>query len=510
MTDSYDEIPYEAVCVTDTHPDRLHVLGKLFGLSAPRPDNCRVLELGCADGSNLAPMAHYLPNSHFVGIDLSRVQVESGKALIRDAGLANIELRQADLTTLDASLGQFDYIIAHGLFSWVPRAIQDKILALCGELLTPHGVAYISYNVLPGWHGRSMLREMLLYRCRNARTPRARLEAAEQFLEEVGAIWAGLDAPAIAWLTQEVGQLREASGSYLFHEYLENTNTPILFTEFANRASQAGLRYLCETDVYSMIPTALGERAAHLLERIDDLIEQEQYNDFLRARPFRRTLLCRSEAALSRDIDLETFAQFEISASLRCRETPDLTSDRDQPYVGANGKPYTVTRAVTKQALRELDAIYPGTLSFAAVAQKLGIDSDAAATRARRHDLLLEFFSLYSLRGVHFTSRHEPAPSRVADRPRTHPLAQLQALRGHAATNRHTEIALDPLSATLLHHLDGTRTRDDLGNLLLETLARNPSSSEFSGLSSEAMRDRIVSNVDRLLSLFARHGLLIG
>jgi methyltransferase-like protein len=501
--DSYDEIPYDAVSVTDTHPDRLHVLGQLFGLPAAPPGRCRILELGCADGANLTPMAFYLPNSRFVGVDLSRVQVESGQALIRDAGLPNIELRHADVMALDASLGQFDYIIAHGLFSWVPRPVQDRMLALCGELLAPNGIAYISYNVLPGWRGRSMLRDMLLHHCRNTTSPRERLATAEQFLNEAAGVWAGLDAPAIGWLRQEVEQLRDASRSYLFHEYLEDTNTPVLFTEFAQRAAQGGLRYLCETDVYSMVPSALGERAARLLERIDDLIEQEQYNDFLRARPFRRTLLCRAAAPLSRDIELETLASFGVSAQLVCEETPDFDTPRAQDYRGASGKRFTVTHPITRHALRALERAHPNALAVDDLVAGFRATRPDADAGAQRHTLLAELFSLFSLRAIHFTPRRESFPNEISERPRAHALARLQALRGHATSVRHTDVDLDPLSAFLLHHLDGTRSHPELTDLLMAQIAQHPEL-------GTPPRARVGENVDRLLRLFARHGLLAG
>jgi SAM-dependent methyltransferase len=509
--DSYDAIPYDAVSITDTHPDRLHVLGKLFGLPAAPPERCRVLELGCADGANLTPMAFHLPESRFVGVDLSRVQVESGQTLIRDAGLSNVELRHADVMTLDASLGQFDYVIAHGLYSWVPRPVQDRILALCGELLAPHGIAYVSYNVLPGWRGRGMLRDMLLHHCRDAATPRAKLEAAEQFLDQAGAVWAELDAPAIGWLRQEVEQLRDASRSYLFHEYLEDTNAPILFSEFAQRAAHAGLRYLCETDVYSMVPSALGARAAHVLENIDDLIEQEQYNDFLRARPFRRTLLCRADAPLSRDIELETLARFGVSAYLTCHDTPDPSAPVPQDYVAASGKRFAVTHPVTKHGLGALQRVHPNSLTVNDLVAGFRESRPAADSSIERHTLLAELFSLFSLRAIHFTPRAELYFNAVSDRPRAHALARLQAMRGHATSARHTDIDLDPLSAHLLRHLDGSRTHAELTDLLLDELRRHPARrSALLGRDANpsAQRTRIADNVQRLLMLFARHGLL--
>ena len=118
MPDTYDSVPYTSFAYAYTHPDLLCVLGRLFGLSPAPPKRCRVLELGCASGGNLIPMAELLPDSSFVGIDRSRVQIDRGRALVGELGLANIELSQGDIMRLDTqALGSFDYVICHGVFA---------------------------------------------------------------------------------------------------------------------------------------------------------------------------------------------------------------------------------------------------------------------------------------------------------------------------------------------------------------------------------------------------------
>ena len=122
-----------------------------------------MLELGCASGDNLIPMALGLPNARFVGIDLSARQIEQGQRQVSALGLANIELRQYNIADVDASWGKFDYIICHGIYSWVPAPVRERLLAICRDNLAPNGVAYVSYNTLPGWHMRGMIRDMMIY-----------------------------------------------------------------------------------------------------------------------------------------------------------------------------------------------------------------------------------------------------------------------------------------------------------------------------------------------------------
>src|SRR5262249_26620757 len=147
---AYDEVVYPSYVYSQTHPDRLATIATLLGMNPTSVESCRVLELGCGAGGNLIPMAFDLSESGFVGIDLAGSAISQGRELIKALGLKNISLQQADLMDLSSELGKFDYIIAHGLFSWVPEVVRDRILAICRAHLAPEGVAYISYNAYPG------------------------------------------------------------------------------------------------------------------------------------------------------------------------------------------------------------------------------------------------------------------------------------------------------------------------------------------------------------------------
>jgi cyclopropane fatty-acyl-phospholipid synthase-like methyltransferase len=149
---SYDEFPYPGGTFRPTHPTHLAMIMRMFGLTPVSPKNCRVLELGCSIGSNLIPMAQDLPDSEFVGIDLSARQVEEGQGTISELGLENIELRQLSIMDVDESLGKFDYILCHGVYSWVPHEVQQRILEIGKQHLTDSGIQYVSYNTYPGWH----------------------------------------------------------------------------------------------------------------------------------------------------------------------------------------------------------------------------------------------------------------------------------------------------------------------------------------------------------------------
>ncbi|MBA3531908.1 MAG: class I SAM-dependent methyltransferase, partial [Ardenticatenales bacterium] len=165
LRDSYDETPF--LKQTYVHVDGMATIAALQGLRPAPVAACRVLELGCGSGSNLIAMAYGLPESRFLGIDLSAQQSADGQATVAELGLPNVEIRQGDILAVDDSFGPFDYIIAHGVYSWVPPVVREKVLSICRERLAPQGIAYVSYNVFPGWHPLLIIREMLRYHTRD-------------------------------------------------------------------------------------------------------------------------------------------------------------------------------------------------------------------------------------------------------------------------------------------------------------------------------------------------------
>jgi SAM-dependent methyltransferase len=179
---SYDEVPYPSTSHVFTHPDNLATAAVLLGLTPTPVTRCRVLELGCAGGGNLIPLALELPESTFVGIDASAVQIDDGNAAIAAIGCQNITLTQMDILEITPELGQYDCIIVHGIFSWVPVAVRDAILKICQQNLTPNGIAYVSYNTYPGWHMLGNIRGMMLYHTRNVTDPRMRIAQARELL----------------------------------------------------------------------------------------------------------------------------------------------------------------------------------------------------------------------------------------------------------------------------------------------------------------------------------------
>lgn len=510
--DSYDEIPYDSHPITDTDPNRLAALGHLFGLPVADARDCRVLELGCAGAGNLAPLAWRYPASRFVGVELSARQVADARRYAEAASLANLEVIQGDILELDDSLGGFDYIIVHGVFSWVPEPVQERILALSRQLLNPGGIAYISYNTLPGWRMRGMLRDLLLWRIRATDDRREQLRQANEVLDRILRATGDLQAASAQYLREEIKRIRKSPPSYLFHEYLEEINQPLLFSDFVERARRHELAYLADTELHTAFASTLGDWVEQALADVEDGIDQEQYLDFIRNRNFRQSLLCRQEDLGERELDMERFEDLQFFAELVAPKSIDLRRVKGQPFRRLDSdNASNVTHPLTKAALQQLTASFPNGLTFGEMAANAAeqVRRAGAGHLAGQLDHLFgELFSLYAHGQVAAGRADESIYCELTARPSLHTLARAQCSLGHLelATPRHQTLTLDPLAARLADALDGSRDLDALTDLLLAGL------DEMDGVplpkESDKRRARVKGQCERLLHLFARQGIL--
>ncbi|HFC6354504.1 TPA: methyltransferase regulatory domain-containing protein [Neisseria lactamica] len=299
IKNSYDDLMYESGAFPQTAINNLEARARLMGLQPAPAANAKVLELGCSMGGNIITQALYYPDAEFVGIDLSGRQVAQGNAIIEKMGLKNVRLEEKDILTVDESFGKFDYIIVHGIWSWVPDAVKDKIFSICRNNLTKHGIAYISYNVYPGWKRQEQLREIMYFAGRDvleepleARTRKGldALKALAEILENDKGLGGGGKLPAMQ-------KILNHNFYYIAHEYMEAFNDPIYVNGFIEWANRHRLAYIGDTDLHVSFVSWMAE---HTRERIlalagGDYIAKEFYSDILSDRQFRRSLLCREE-----------------------------------------------------------------------------------------------------------------------------------------------------------------------------------------------------------------------
>ncbi|MCI0460381.1 MAG: class I SAM-dependent methyltransferase [Gemmataceae bacterium] len=479
---SYDEVPYPSFSYPQTHPDRLATLATLFGMTPPPVEHCRVLELGCAAGGNLLPMAEALPRSEFVGIDLSARQIAEGQTAVAALGLKNVTLGQANLLDVPDGLGPFDYILAHGLYSWIPAPEQDKLLSIGRRSLAPNGVAYVSYNTYPGWHGRAAIAEMMRFHTRQTADPQGRVAQARTLLDLL-AESAPTQRPAYSQLLKEEQErLRGRLDPFLLHDQLSEVNEAVYFHEFMERAMRHGLQYLAEAEISTMMPQRLGPDVAATLARMGgDLLGREQYLDFVTNRPFRQTLLCHQDVSLSRELSSEALGALLIAAAARSvSAAPDLRPGRPEEFRSPAGNTLGTDHALTKAALIHLAEIWPRCLTFdalqTAARARLAagglVVQDAAEYEGDARELAGTLLYAFTADVVELHA-HEPAfVTEPGERPLASGWARRQAGEGDKATNRrHELLPLDELTRHLLRLLDGSRARPELVDALFRRVA---------------------------------------
>lgn len=305
---TYDEVPYHSNAYPQSQPEQLASQAKLFGMNPRLPSQARVLEVGCSAGGNLIPLAARYPEARFTGIDLSHVQVDQAQQAIRALNLLNIDIRHLSLTDLEPAAEKFDYLICHGVYSWVPEPVQEVILSICQRDLAADGVAYISYNTYPGWKLREVIRDAILYHTGGIQEPMKQVAEARGIIQYIFKI-TDQESAFGRFLKAEAELMNKVKDDYLYHEYLEINNRPCYFKDFIQRAADHQLAYLGEAVLADMAPQRLGPEVYKTLQRLSrgNIIATEQYMDFFRNRTFRQTLLIHQDrfAKLRRNITPE-------------------------------------------------------------------------------------------------------------------------------------------------------------------------------------------------------------
>ncbi|HJD56181.1 MAG TPA: class I SAM-dependent methyltransferase [Rickettsia endosymbiont of Pyrocoelia pectoralis] len=312
LHNTYDEVPYESYPYALTNPYHLNTLAALFGVDAPNLETAKILELGCAAGGNLIPHAVLHPKAHFVGIDLSKVQIDEANKNIKELGLKNIEFHHCSITDINDSFGKFDYIICHGVISWVPKNVRDKIFEICNKNLTPKGVAYISYNTLPGWNMVRTIRDMMIYHSSSFTNVRDRIAQSRLLLEFVKDSLENSKTPYAEVLKTEAELLAKQTDHYLRHDHLEEENAQFYFHEFMEEARKHDLQYLADCNLSTMYLGNMPAKVVEQLKAVNDIVRTEQYMDFITNRRFRTTLLCHKDVKINRNINNEDIAKFNL------------------------------------------------------------------------------------------------------------------------------------------------------------------------------------------------------
>lgn len=535
---SYEESPYPYMSYRETHPDNMAVIATLLGLKPASVQHCRVLEIGCAVGGNLIPMAQTLPESYFLGIDISPKQIQAGQETITELGLSNIELKALNMMDIGYEIGEFDYIIAHGIYSWVPEDVRDKLIELCHTHLSAHGIAYISYNTYPGWHMVGTLRDMMMYGIRDLDETEEKIAKSLDLVDFVSQSIEQLQASQVTFFDayqnlmsgydQFITKQRETSTNFrslIVHDEIAPINHPVYFHQFAQHIAGYELQYLSEADLSSVMPTRLPESVVKkLISMSQDIIEMEQYMDFLANRTFRKTLICHAHQPIQRNLtpDPQIMAGFYVACSAQIVTRDIALESRDIMRLQASDEiEFASDHPVTKAAFALLTRNFPMNIAIMDlyVYATQAIYQSAPDRDTQLQDLtllcanLLQAYTFSNLL-VDLQTVQSSATTQISEKPLASSYARWQVTQDYnTVTNvNHQRIQLDTLSKFLLPLLDGEHDiavlRAKLGSLVSSGKIKiQKYGQEISD--PEEIQQRLHSEVKGILKWFAQVGLLI-
>ena len=457
-----ERIHYPGGAWEHSHPDRIAANARMYGLQPAPIERCRVLELGCGAGHNLIAMACGLPDARFTGVEIAARPVERGRGLVAALGLSNVELRQRDLLDVPADLGEFDYVIAHGVYSWVPAPVREALMSVFARHLAPRGIAYLNFNALPGGHLRRLVRDMMRFRLSVFDDPEAHGEDAVRFVRLVaGAQPEG--SPYRRILEEELGRIEHNPVSVLFHDDLVPHHQAFHFRRVVEHAARHGLQYLCEARPADVHPDRYPRPIRAALHRFGGgRIAREQCFDFLVGQMYRCSLFCREGIALAPVEDLDGMHGLRAASPVRPATAPaDLTDGVAATFHAPDGAGVHLDDSAAKAALEILAERWPASVDaeplFRDARKRVG--RPGGPTRLERREFAGFLATNHATGFVDLHTWEPRMATAVGDRPVASALARIEIERGVRVTSlRHRRVEIDdPIAAAVLARLDGTR-----------------------------------------------------
>ena len=480
---TYEVLRYPTAPQPNTLPAAFGVLAHLRGRNIAPFSRSRVLEIGCGDGGNLLSLAMLAPESEFVGFDLAHSPIADAQAMAAAAGLTNVRFNVGDIGDPHVVDGEFDYIIAHGIYAWVPAQVRQAMMALLSRALAPEGLAFISYNVAPGCIIRQGIRTVLQDQVGGIAEPKEKLEATREPLQFFAEGWeeGGGFYPKV--LAEEARHMLERDPAVLFHDELGGWFEPQMLSDVVAAARGQVLEYLCDAQpplnheafFPSVASPSIRERSGN------DWVRYEQMKDFLTLRLFRQSLICRPSSVEPAITDWTGLLPLHAEGRFVRKESESGAA----AFETRDGTPIETDDAAFAGIIQRIADAFPGSLPLADV-----VDGPLIGNAI----LQLYLLGVLGLRTEPIELARHPGP-----RPLANKLARAQAARGAAAvaTMRHISMRLpDEGSRQFLTLLDGTKTRAELTAAMAMYLNADV----------EATRQWIPGALDEL----ARHAVMAG
>ncbi len=239
------EVAYQPSFHPEQAPAAIRLAAALNGFEPPPAAGFDSLEIGCGAGKTLAVLAAANPDARFLGIDFMPEHVAAARAFAASGALENARFVEADLADVaPAMLGAFDYVSAHGVYTWVAPALRARVVDLASACLKPGGLLYLSYNAMPGWAAVQPLRRLLLdvaARAEGSLAERARTAVAfAEHLRTHGAAYFAQNPAASAMLAEVL----KKDVSYVLHEHFNDDSTALAFADVARDLARGDLHFV--------------------------------------------------------------------------------------------------------------------------------------------------------------------------------------------------------------------------------------------------------------------------
>ena len=463
---SYDETPYKSKTFYYTQPGRQQMVLKLLGFATPNLEKARVLEIGCSFGGNIIPFALENPKAEVVGIDLSSVQIEEGNKIINFLGLENIKLIHQNVLEFDEKLGKFDYIICHGVFSWVNEEVQRGILNVIKNHLSENGSAVLSYNTYPGWKNFEVVRDVMLFRDEMLKNRGEQINESNAVKYGRGAMeFLGQFSMLNDKLKESITGITEKDDYYILHEYFEENNKPLYLYNFNKMLLEYGLIHVVDSDLMKTFPNISNEIEENLsAECGNDNIAKEQYYDFLLDRQFRISIVThevnKEKINISKDVRISDLKEIDIRGKYQ--------KNKDGFYTIENNE---IKDEEVTTILDILSENYPNTITIDEIEKKVREKNKLETNNVYANAVYLMYGKLveaYSRKltvkkeeKIKINSKYKDYLNYFITNP--NPVIALASYEG--TVNYDT---FNPIMLFIMTLFDGTRTDKDILNILLE------------------------------------------
>ena len=517
---TYDAIPYPSHSYPQSSPAHLNGVAKLFGLSPVDLKTAKILEIGCASGGNIIPLAARFPEAEFIGIDLSKTQTDMAKSKAETLELSNIKFISNSIVEHNFKREKFDYIITHGVYSWVQSNVQQRILKICGENLSKNGVAFISYNTLPGWNAVKTIRDMMLYHGQNFDDPAQKVLEARNMLKFVADNMKAETGPYKETLEAEISMLQNVSDNYLLHDHLEAVNEPCYFHEFAAKATIQGLSYLGDADLPYMFLGNYNEKVSGTLMQMDDAVRQEQYLDFINNRRIRMSLLVKEGAEINRNITPERLEGLRYILNYQLAKPIDMAQLGKVEELDLIGMRNTNLKAnikgrVTCAAVVEMLRALPNRLNMEETVEatsKVLADVKHETIDQELKGLFFEFL----FKGILSITSDDVAPvAEITQQPSVFYPAILQGQSMDMVANlNHEMVKLSNDQRLVLQYVNGKNSIEQICAYVKNHIEKDELTLNADGKPLEPNTDNYEAHVqqyvDGALKVFAHNALLVG